>query len=237
MLDIAEASRDGTRSGCILLFSGGRDSTVAALRLATSYPRLVLVTVSTGHLVGLDRVTRRLVELRRCINPATEWYHFEFEGEPETGSERLFTCLPCHAVYLTAGLMVANATAIRDIAFGYTAYQSSWAEQTPAGRAAISRALKATDKRAIFPVVDLASKEEAAAELRAHHLTDVALEQKCLRQQTNSAAESGLLEAELDTWAHNLSDLVQRGAHSKLRLVRTARLEDIKEHAQCLPLI
>src|SRR5690349_13524159 len=103
-----ETSGKGTspEAGCALLFSGGRDSSIAAIRLARTYPRLNLVTVSSDHLVGMNHVTVRLAELKRHLHPATLWHQAVYEGEPETGSELVRTCLPCHAVYLLAGLTV-----------------------------------------------------------------------------------------------------------------------------------
>ena len=148
-------------SACVLLFSGGRDSSIAAVRLGREYSSIELVTVSTEHLVGMNRVIGRLCELKRHLQMATRWHHFSFDGEPETGSEILPTCLPCHAVYLLAGLTVAADANIANVAFGYTQYQSSWAEQTAHGRKAISDVIALFGRRAVFPVADLKSKEQA----------------------------------------------------------------------------
>jgi PP-loop superfamily ATP-utilizing enzyme len=58
---------------CILMFSGGRDSTLAAIRLAQEWEKLVLVTVTTEHLVGLGSVIKRLEELKLHLPGNTEW--------------------------------------------------------------------------------------------------------------------------------------------------------------------
>jgi hypothetical protein len=41
---------------CVLLFSGGRDSTISAIKLSAFFERLILVTVTSQHLVGMDAV-------------------------------------------------------------------------------------------------------------------------------------------------------------------------------------
>ena len=219
------------------MFSGGRDSTIAALRLGRIYPSLVLVTVSTEHLLGINHVTTRLWELKRHLPLATRWYHFSFEGDTERGAEFFQTCLPCHAVYLLAGLTVAAQNTIRDVAFGYTDYQSAWAEQTPEGRAAIFDLSASFGCRAIFPVSDLASKEDAIRELRGHGISERALEQKCLRQQGNEVVNRDSLVAEIKRWAGDLKQALELELPRKLRLVRSLALSDIEEPKQCLPII
>ena len=223
--------------GCVLLFSGGRDSSIAAIRLGRQYARLKLVTVSTDHLVGMSHVIDRLRELKRHLDPATLWYHFTFEGEPEIGSELLTSCLPCHAVYLLAGLAVAAENDISNIAFGYTQYQSSWAEQTVQGRTAISEVMTLFGRRALFPVSDLNSKEQAIDELRALGITVLALEQKCLRQQVNHQSDQNLLHAEIRRWGDWLKTALEPELARKLRLVRSMALSDIEERQPCLPII
>jgi hypothetical protein len=231
-----EASND-PRSACVLLFSGGRDSSIAAVRLGRDYSRVELVTVSTDHLFGINYVIGRLGELKRHLNGATRWYHFSFHGEMETGSELLRTCLPCHAVYLLAGLQVAAENDIADIAFGYTQYQSSWAEQTAQSRNAISDVIALFGRRAIFPVADLESKEQAIVELRAFGLSELALEQKCLRQQLNEASDQQSLETEIQRWGGSLTTALEVELAKKLRLVRSLALSDIEEIHSCLPVI
>jgi len=225
------------RSGCVLLFSGGRDSSVAALRLSREYSHLKLVTVSTEHLFGMNHVICRLGELKRHLDPATRWYHFLFEGQTETGFELLMTCLPCHSVYLLAGLTVAADTRITDIAFGYTQYQSSWAEQSVPGRIVISEIMAQFGCRAIFPVSDVMSKEQAMAELRAHSVTELALEQKCLRQQGNKESDRSSLTTEIARWGGWLRTALKAELAPRLQLVRSLALSEIEEGKSCLPII
>jgi len=223
-------------AGCVLAFSGGRDSTIAALRLAAMYPVLKLVTVSTPHLIGVGRVIDRLIEIRSLLPSSTEWLHFAYSGEVETGFELAQTCLPCQGVYATAVLQVAEQSDIDHVAFGYTDYQSGWAEQTPAGRAQLTLALGKRGKTVMFPVADLGTKEQAKNDLQINGLTDSALEQKCLRQQTNTVLESGALDAEIARWGKTL-DLALSDNLNIIRLVRAVPLSDIKQDDVCFRVI
>lgn len=60
-----------THRACVLLFSGGRDSTIAAVRLSRSFERLFLVTITSEHLIGIASVRRRLSELKSRLPQTT----------------------------------------------------------------------------------------------------------------------------------------------------------------------
>src|SRR5437660_5131536 len=77
---------------CILLFSGGRDSTIAAIRLAASR-RIGLVTVSSNHLIGAERVRGRVADLVSIFEPS---FWLRVRQPPSAPAElRHDTCLPC----------------------------------------------------------------------------------------------------------------------------------------------
>jgi hypothetical protein len=59
----------------VLMFSGGRDSTIAAVRLSRVVSELILVTVTSSHLVGIDRVRQRIAELRPILPRGSTWLH------------------------------------------------------------------------------------------------------------------------------------------------------------------
>jgi PP-loop superfamily ATP-utilizing enzyme len=65
--DLTQPRQSYGLDACLLMFSGGRDSTLAAVRMTRRGSPLILVTVSSSHLVGIDRVRRRLGELARII--------------------------------------------------------------------------------------------------------------------------------------------------------------------------
>jgi hypothetical protein len=67
-------------------------------------------------------------------------------------------------------------------------------------------------KTLLVPVQDVSSKDEAKFILRSHGLSDVALEQKCLKQQLNAKEiQPDLASKEIDSWGRNLERLL---AHS-----------------------
>jgi PP-loop superfamily ATP-utilizing enzyme len=189
--------------GCVVLFSGGRDSTVAALRLVRKFPNLTLVTVTTEHLIGMERVLQRLRELKTVMPKTVKWVHAI--AQPTSlvtiGQETIESCLPCHHVYLRTAMDIARKSGAKSIALGYASYQDTWLEQTPYAVEALRSVLAEFDIDLLLPSANLTSKAEAVAVLRASGLSDAALEQKCLQQQFNSKGLS--LEdsnAEIDAW-------------------------------------
>ncbi len=114
----------------VLMFSGGRDSSIAAMRLAEQGKPLVLVTVSASHLHGVDSVKRRLKELASFVPEGTRWVRI---SQPNTGARfgGLFerTCLPCQHDYALAGAILARKLGLDRLAFGYVSYQQDWPEQ------------------------------------------------------------------------------------------------------------
>ena len=148
-------------------FSGGRDSTLAALRLAHSGQRLILVTVTSDHLVGIDSVRRRLLELRGHLPLNTRWIQVA-EPEDLKTDTRFYapSCLPCHHAYTVAAVWVAEKCGAREVAFGYVGYQSSWPEQTPQAVQRLARILSRHGLTLLLPVYDLQTKADAIEELR-----------------------------------------------------------------------
>jgi hypothetical protein len=208
------------KEACVLLFSGGRDSTIAAVRLSQVFERLVLVTVTTGHLIALHNVRRRLAELKIHLPQHSEWIHAVASSEStmrqyiskidaprpvSQGTKEVESCLPCHLAYFRIALSIAVKVDAHFVAAGYTVYQSEWLEQTPYAIAQLKSILKRIGKELLLPSHDLKSKEEAQAFLREHNLTESALEQKCLKQQFNDTAVAPeVASAEIEAWGATL---------------------------------
>ncbi len=188
---------------CLLLFSGGRDSTLAALRLAKRVSSLTLLTVTSDHLIGIHAVKARLEELASHLPNDTEWLNVARNPIVGIGPADV-TCLPCHHLYVSIGVKYAHAQGIGTMAMGYAGYQSHWPEQTPAATAILGSVLGEQGIQLLLPVYDVMSKEAAEAELAAHGLTVTAQEQKCLRQLKSSALDERALSAELDGWEKSL---------------------------------
>lgn len=179
------------------MFSGGRDSTLAALRLAKSH-ELTLVTVTSGHLVGIEAVKARLQELTGRLPDSTDWVQVSQPALPEASILRETSCLPCHSAYVLIATRIAADRGIQSIALGYAGYQSDWPEQTPHATAALAEVLSARGFTLHLPVYDVQSKDAAEAELSAAGVTPTAMEQRCLRQHIHEEIPS--LEAEIERW-------------------------------------
>jgi len=195
------------------MFSGGRDSTVAAVRLSRAFAQLVLVTVTSSHLVGIERVRRRLAELRGILPPRTTWLHMGtlLRGSENLTGVSLATCLPCQLDYCVIGARVSLETDADALALGYAGYQSSWPEQTPYATSALQRELAGLGVHVLFPSYSLHSKHEAENELVRAGLSGESLEQKCLRQSTNVDLNPAALRRSVDEWVSAIRTEVQRG--------------------------
>lgn len=196
-----KSSRDAPNPACVLMFSGGRDSSIAALRLAEAGLVPTLVTISSDHLFGLASVRMRLAELRRVLPGNVRWLRIDQPKNLATDTSFYKqTCLPCHHAYVVVAATVARNLATRCLAFGYTRYQSDWPEQTPLAATRLGAALADYGIDLELPVVDLASREEAQAELAKAGLSPDSLEQKCSRQVTNVKLNENDLVAQIDLW-------------------------------------
>lgn len=218
---------------CILMFSGGRDSTLAAVRLSRLWQKLILVTVTSEHLTGLSNVKRRLVELRHLLPDDTEWLHVVL---PQTlNIERpstIHTCLPCHQAYIVSGVITAEKYNAKHMALGYTGYQSNWPEQTLYARTRLSQIMKDVDIEVLYPVLDITTKEDAITELIAHNLTEKALEQKCTRQVLSVVLESDLLVEEINRWSGDLISVLANRSNLQPTIATSIFLSDFSEQSR-----
>jgi hypothetical protein len=58
----------------VLMFSGGRDSTLAALRMQELGLAPILVTICSPHLIGFERVQMRFREIATHLASGTTWF-------------------------------------------------------------------------------------------------------------------------------------------------------------------
>ena len=190
-----------TPTQCVLMFSGGRDSTLAALRLHAQGYKLTLVTVSSDHLFGLDAVRERLREIGRILPPDTRWLRVrQPEGLRTDTSFYEMTCLPCHHAYVVVAAAVAMYLGAEILAFGYAGYQSTWPEQTPMAICRLKEILRREEISLILPVYDLSSREEALDELKGHRISQDSLEQKCMQQINNVTLTDEKLSKQITLW-------------------------------------
>lgn len=213
---------------CVLLFSGGRDSTLATIRLSSLFDRLILVTVTSGHLVGIESVQSRLGELKSHLPADTRWLNIA--QPPALPSDRLFqatTCLPCHRSYTVIGSIVAARLKADSLAFGYTKYQSDWLEQTPEATECLIRVLGSRNINLVLPVYDVASKNDAMTELEQYGLSTTALEQKCLQQQFNVSLDPSKAKEELNAWERALTETLDDQAGIELDILADRKLGEL----------
>jgi hypothetical protein len=195
---------------CVLLFSGGRDSTLGAIRLSESFDRVVLVTILSPHMTGLNRVHARLEELGRILAVDCEWMlvpetPLVLSRSPGDG------CVDCHFGYFFTAHSIARELECNRIACGFTQYQSAWVEQTPYAVKRLTEVMAEHGTELLLPVAEIASREEVEAELKSKLASAVSLELKCARQQPDPGLTGNPLEA-----------VVDRGIEA-LRMVLTAK--------------
>jgi len=130
MSESIETQKRVTRETCVLMFSGGRDSTLAALRLIDNGYNPTLVTISSDHLFGIEAVRHRLQEMKPFLPGETVWLTIRQPRDLKVDTTFYEqTCLPCHHAYAVTGAKVALAMGSRGLAFGYAGYQNTWPEQ------------------------------------------------------------------------------------------------------------
>ena len=212
---------------CVLMFSGGRDSTLAAIRLARTYRSLILITVTSDHLIGIENVKRRVTQLKPHVSEKAEWLVVAQPPLPRIESLAAATCLPCQRAYAVIGAVIAMQRRVGDLALGYAKYQGTWPEQTPQAISKLKRVLEVFGIKVMFPVYDLNSKAEAQAELTRYGLAVESLEQKCLRQETNVEIPPALLERELDIWGTSITRLLENARRIPVSVASQQKIAEV----------
>ncbi len=212
----------------LLMFSGGRDSTLAALRLSDAGHPLKLVTITAGHLFGLNNVERRLREITPMLPAKTEW--LQIVQPPLAGTQHFFhkrTCLPCQSAYVITGTNVARQMGINKIAFGYASYQAGWPEQGLQATVALQNTLAKYGFELTLPAYDIASRASAMDELKARGVSELALEQKCSRQVTNVTLNGLELSQQIEAWTTAIEEELSN-CGLLLEVSKRIYLEDLK---------
>jgi len=167
----------------ILLFSGGRDSTCAAIRLYAQGRAPLLLTVIDTPTQSHDLTQQRVDELRANVRKDISWlsiqapdFYQRMLRLPVTNTP---SCLGCFFVRLSVAVVLSRKHRLDSIAAGFTTYQSSWIEQSATAIEGISAFLKEYGLAFSLPVHDVASKEEAKALLEGHGLVSDSLEPRC----------------------------------------------------------
>jgi len=194
---------------CILMFSGGRDSTLAAARLSKTFHQCTLITVLFKHLIGIEKVHLRIAQLKKIIPEGSEWLQVAQPELPISKSLINATCLPCQQAYVSVGAIIAQRFGISNLAMGYSGYQKSWPEQTPYATTSLQRLLQDFGISLHLPAYDIQSKEDAVNELVRLGLTYESLEQKCLKHNSNIELSREVLKSEIDKWIDGISETIR----------------------------
>jgi hypothetical protein len=212
----------GNASPVLVMFSGGRDSTLAALRLNLARKPLTLVTVSSSHLIGIDRVHRRLTELSDHLPAQTRWFQVRQPDELRTDTSFFEqTCLPCHHAYVVVSAALATSAEATCLAFGYAGYQADWPEQTPLAVSRLAAVLARYKISLELPVYNVRSRDAAIRELQDFGLSSESLEQKCSRQVHNVVLSESRLRQQVDVW--------ESAIDSSMRAIDTIKIEVLAE--------
>lgn len=213
---------------CILMFSGGRDSTLSAIRLSEQYDHIVLVTVTSNHLCGVVHVKERLRELKRKLMCSADWL---LVRQPENLNVNTSfyapTCLPCHHAYIAVGVCVANTLGAKYIAFGYVGYQQHWPEQTANATTRLKYILEKFTLKLLLPVYEIERKDEAINMLEGYGLTSISLEQKCTQQINNIELEPEQLASELAEWESAIVRTLEMLSNQTCEVIERVSLTNI----------
>ncbi len=204
--------------GCALLFSGGRDSSLSVIKLSSFFNELMLITITSDHLYGIEQVKERLEELSSLLTIRLNWVLVRQEINITTNyGSFLPTCLPCQSEYISIGTKFCIENGINHLGLGYASYQSVWPEQSPEAISILHNILNKYGITLELPVYDIDSKEEAINLLEHHGLSPFSLEQKCQRQETNIELSQSELNIELSKW--------EKSIRENLEMIKTLPME------------
>jgi hypothetical protein len=174
---------------------------MAAIRMHEHGYPLLLATISSWHLFGIDRVRERLRELKSRLPLDTPWIRL-YQPEQLNADTPLYehTCLPCHHAYTAVGAAIASKIGVAKLGFGYASYQGTWPEQTPLAVTRLSAVLARYGIELLLPVYDLVSRQQVVQELEMRGLSTAALEQKCVQQITNIKLSDVRLAEQIALW-------------------------------------
>jgi predicted subunit of tRNA(5-methylaminomethyl-2-thiouridylate) methyltransferase len=176
----------------VLLFSGGRDSSLAAVRLIEMGYEIHLLTFDNGAIEDIARSNLRLAEFndeikkniitRKIIN-CKELFKkialFGVEKDIKSFKTNLI-CMGCKMAMHTISVNYCLKNDIKVIADGYTYYQREWPEQMPKAIEEIRNFHSKYGIEYINPVYDIKSKENAKERLALNELSVDSLEGKCV---------------------------------------------------------
>ncbi len=237
-------------STTLVMFSGGKDSFLAAVREVTNGQNVVLISFDGGALVGHRN-------LRYCANRLTE--HFGRRKVSYVGCYRTvgtlnrlkrywvnaqmcdlgkeypnmtncqFQCLHCQTAMWVAAIAYAKAKDIKSIACGYKACDEFCTGQ-PRYITAIARLAALHGIEVSTPVYSIESDYERDVEMGLHGFEPTACEAKCLLGQPALDGRSpALFEDMMRYYENHMRKEAELGVERLVSVFQHIKLDDIPE--------
>lgn len=192
---------------CILLFSGGRDSTLSSVLLSKQFEYIHLITIKSVHLKGLENVYTRLKILQPFLQEKCSWELYRKIENIPLKRLKITTCLPCHAYYIALLQCLARSQNIKNVSLGYVGYQNCWEEQSPYAKKSLREYLANKGINLILPVEDIQTKDDMKQALKDLGLPEEASEQKCLKSSFNIPLNPSEIEEQVDAWILSIEQI------------------------------
>lgn len=206
----------GRRISQVLLFSGGRDSTCAAVRLLNGGHTPLLLTVVDAAVQSDEETWLRVQELQRVLHYGFPWLSIQApEFYRHMLDQRVVnspSCLDCFLVRLSVAVVVAKRHKVNTIAAGFTGYQAAWIEQSPAAIDGIKEFLQEYNLTFLLPVHDLTSQEQAKQVLAQQGLLQESFEPRChcADEGTKENGDPMSIKVDISTLATHCREFVAR---------------------------
>ena len=206
MLETKEESPDEIeleRPDVVVLFSGGRDSSLAVCKLAIQRKKLVLLNLLNGTTIGGEIVQNRFRELKeRFPNEIQKFVQIPSFGLFRKLSivsleadflryEKNMVCLGCKLAFQTEAIIYCINNGIEVIADGYSRYQSE--EYMEQRREAVEIMKNFNAEYGILyinPVYDYQNKENVKYDLYEFGLSTKSIEGTCIFSDTFSVPDA-----------------------------------------------
>jgi 7-cyano-7-deazaguanine synthase in queuosine biosynthesis len=191
----------------LVLFSGGRDSSLAACLEANAGRDLLLMTAKTGATIATDVVSSRVEEIRSAFpSVSIEWYQPHSAGifrriaianiESDFAKYKTNLILLGHQMAIQCeGIAVALKRGIKRVISGFSGYQADeYMEQMPVAISISKRLFKAYDLTFETPIVKYDSLDQVKFQLLDFGVTTKSLEAVSLFADSFSAPAKGAVE-------------------------------------------
>jgi len=197
------------RKKCVLLFSGGRDSSLACIELAKQDYTLYLLTFDNGAILNLNYSNQRYKELKkllpnkiksRIVLPSFGLFkEISLKGLENDFSKykKNLICMGCKLTMHVLSLSYCIEKNIKNIADGYTEYQKDYMEQRPEVISEIKKLHSEFGVRYLNPVYDVTDVKEIKKRLMIAGLSPESMEGSCLFGDTFSVPSTEILMAYL----------------------------------------